>query len=78
MSKKSPKTKDDLDFTEDDTKIKIAQFGGHLLLCNGSRFKTIDARELSFIKDTFGIEKFTKLKSLSQSELQDLWSACSK
>ena len=36
MLKKAENLRDDFDFTETDIKIKIAQFGGVLILSNGS------------------------------------------
>lgn len=74
MLKKAENLRDDFDFTETDIKIKIAQFGGVLILSNGSRIKVIDAREIPYIKEKFGIEKFLNVQ---QSQLQELWSAYS-
>ena len=74
MLKKAANIKDNADFTENDIKIKIAQLGGLLILSNGSRVKVIDAKEIPYIKEKFGIEKFLKVQ---QSQLQELWSAYS-
>lgn len=69
--------KDDFNFDENDTKIKIAQFGGCLILSNGSRLKSIDAKKLPFIKEKFGLDKHAKLqKDINQSQLLELWTSC--
>jgi hypothetical protein len=66
--------KDDFDFNDNDIKIKIAQFGGCLILSNGSRLKSIHAGELPLIKEKFGLNKQAKLqKDMNQSQLLELW-----